>query len=113
MAAFFPRIGIVGSGSVGTYYGARLSLAGANVSFLMRGDLGAVRARGSLLVHDKSGVTEVRPVAAFGSAAEMGKVDLVFLSVKSTSNDEVGPLVRPLLGPQTALLTAHTARGPH
>jgi 2-dehydropantoate 2-reductase len=111
MAAPFPRIGIVGSGSVGTYYGARLSLAGADVSFLMRGDLGAVRARGSVLVHDRSGVTEVRPVAAFGSAAEMGKVDLVFLSVKSTSNDVVGPLVEPLLGPGTAILTVQNGLG--
>ena len=47
MPAPFPRIGVVGSGAVGSYYGARLALAGADVRFLMRGDLAAVRSRGS------------------------------------------------------------------
>ena len=37
MAAPFTRIGIVGSGAVGCYYGARLGIAGSDVRFLMQG----------------------------------------------------------------------------
>ena len=33
------RIGIIGSGAVGTYYGAKLAHAGSDVHFLVRGDL--------------------------------------------------------------------------
>jgi len=111
MAASFPRIGIVGSGAVGTYYGARMALAGAQVRFLMRGDLAAVRARGSIVVRDSSGSVELRPVAAFGSPAEVGPVDLAVVALKTTSGGEARGLVEPLLGPDTAILTLQNGLG--
>ena len=41
------RIAIMGSGAVGGYYGARLALAGHDVTFIARGaHLEAIRARG-------------------------------------------------------------------
>jgi len=101
---------VVGSGAVGSYYGARLALAGAGVRFLMRGDLAAVRSRGSILIRDASGTTEVRPVAVFGSAPEMGPVDLVVIALKTTSEGVRG-LVEPLVGPATALLTLQNGLG--
>jgi 2-dehydropantoate 2-reductase len=110
MPAPFPRIGIVGSGAVGTYYGAKMALAGAEVRFLMRGDLAAVRARESLLVHDRSGTAELRPVAAFATAAEVGPVDLVLIALKGTTGGVRG-LVEPLLGDQTAILTLQNGFG--
>jgi len=102
---------VVGSGAVGSYYGARLALAGADVRFLMRGDLAAVRGRGSILIREATGTTEVRPVAVFGSAPEMGPVDLVVIALKTTSEGVVGALVEPLLGPATALLTLQNGLG--
>ena len=46
------RIAIMGSGAVGGYYGARLALAGHDVTFIARGaHLEAIRARG---LHVKS-----------------------------------------------------------
>ncbi len=100
----------MGSGAVGTYYGARMALAGAGVRFLMRGDLEAVRARGSVLIHDRSGVTEMRPVSAFGTAAEVGPVDLVVIGLKTTTPG-IRPLVEPLLGPDTPILTLQNGFG--
>ena len=106
----FSRIGIVGSGAVGTYYGARLALAGARVRFLMRGDLDAVRRRGSVIIHDKSGTTELRPVEACGSAHEVGPVDLALVALKTTSTG-ARDLIAPLLGPSTAILTLQNGFG--
>jgi 2-dehydropantoate 2-reductase len=103
-------IGIVGSGAIGTYYGARMALSGADVRFLMRGDLAAVRARGSILIQDRSGTTELRPVAAFGTAAEVGPVDLVLIGLKTTATG-IRELVEPLLGPDTAILTLQNGFG--
>jgi 2-dehydropantoate 2-reductase len=111
MPAYFPRIGIVGSGAVGGYFGARLALAGGDVRFLMRGDLKAVRARGSLMIREQARTTELKPVAAFGTAAEMGAVDLVVVALKTTSGAELPGLVRPLLEPGTALLTLQNGLG--
>ena len=95
MASYFPRIGIVGSGAVGTYYGARMALAGADVRFLMRGDLAAVRARGSIVIREQAGTTELKAVKAFGSAAEIGPVDLAVIGLKTTSSSALKGLVHP------------------
>ena len=107
----FSRIAIVGSGALGIYYGTRLALAGADVRFLMRGDLAAVRARGSLRVHEGGVVVELRPVAAFATAAEIGPMDLVVVTLKTTANPELVRLVPPLLGPCTAIFTLQNGLG--
>lgn len=105
------RIGIIGAGALGIYYGARMVRGGADVRFLMRSDLEAVRRRGSLRIHGASSVTEVAPVAAFASPSEIGPVDLVLLTVKTTSSAAVRDLVTPLLGPATAILTLQNGLG--
>ncbi len=95
---------------MGTYYGGRMALAGAPVRFLMRGDLAAVRARGSLLIRDAAGTTEVRPVAAFATPAEVGPVDLVVIGLKTTTAG-IRELVSPMLGPATSILTLQNGFG--
>jgi 2-dehydropantoate 2-reductase len=111
MAAPFPRIGIVGSGAVGCYYGARMGLAGAEVRFLMRGDLEAVRKRGSIVIHDIAGRDELSPIAAFATPEEIGPVDLVVVALKSTSSRSLRHLVDPLLKADTAILTLQNGLG--
>lgn len=105
------RIAIVGSGSIGLYYGIRLALGGADVRFLLRGDLAAVRDRGSLILRQDSEVAELRPAPVFGSTEEMGEVDLVVVSLKTTHNGGLRELLAPLLGPETAILTLQNGLG--
>lgn len=107
----FSTVGIVGSGSIGIYFGTRLGTAGASVRFLMRGDLAAVRARGSVILRERTGVLELRPALAFGSPAEVGKVDLAIVSLKTTSSAAAAGLVGPLLGPKTVILTLQNGLG--
>src|SRR5882762_258081 len=99
----YSSIAIVGSGALGIYYGARLALAGGEVRFLMRGDLAVVRERGSLLIHEKERTLELRSVAAFASTDEIGPVDLVIVTLKTTANAELARLLPPLLGRDTAI----------
>jgi len=107
----FSKIAIVGAGAIGTYYGAKLALAGADVRFLMRSDLATVRARGSLLLHENDATTELRPVAAFGSPEEIGPVDLVVVTLKTTANGELARLLPPLLGSSTVIFTLQNGLG--
>src|SRR5579859_4950825 len=107
----FSKIAIVGSGAIGLYYGTKLALAGTEVRFLLRGDLAAVRARGSILLRSGSGVTELRPAAVFGAPGEIGPVDLVIVTLKTTANGEFPRLIPPLLGPRTAILTLQNGLG--
>lgn len=107
----FRSVAVVGSGAIGLYYGARLGLAGADVRFLMRGDLGAVRSRGSVLIHEKDRTLELRPAAVFGEPSEIGPVDLVLVTLKTTANAELERFIRSMIGPATAILTLQNGLG--
>lgn len=107
----FAKIAVVGSGAIGLYYGMRLALGGANVRFLLRSDLETVRKRGSLLLRLEGGVRALRPVQAFGSTAEIGPVELVIVTLKTTSNGDLTALLPSLLGPRTAVLTLQNGLG--
>jgi 2-dehydropantoate 2-reductase len=112
MPVAFLKIAIVGSGAIGLYYGTRLALAGAEVRFLLRSDLVAVRERGiTVRVGDRTLRIPPEQVGAFGSAAEIGPVDLVVVALKTTANDQLATLLPPLLGPQTAILTLQNGLG--
>lgn len=103
------RIAIVGAGSVGCYYGARLASV-AEVSFLMRSDLAAVRERG-LRVHSVAGDLHLDPVRAFATTEEIGPADLVVVALKTTANEALPELIPPLLKPGTVLLTLQNGLG--
>lgn len=111
MSVAFPNIAIVGAGAIGTYYGVRLGRAGANVRFLLRSDLAAVRARGSMVIHEKGVTLELRPAQAFGSTAEIGPVDLAIVTLKTTANAQLTRLLPPLIGPGTVVLTLQNGLG--
>jgi 2-dehydropantoate 2-reductase len=104
------RIAIVGSGAVGTYYGAKLVHAGSDVHFLMRGDLTEVRQKG-IFVRGEGENFHVAKVNCYNSAQEIGPCDLVITAVKTTSNPDLLELVPPLLHERTMLLTLQNGLG--
>lgn len=98
------RIAVVGAGAVGGYYGARLAQAGQEVVFIARGaNLQAIRKNG-MAVRSPLGDLTV-PVRAENAPAAVGPVDLVILAVKTYSNPDALPLLPPLVGPRTSVLT--------
>lgn len=105
-----PLIAFVGAGALGCYYGARLALDGHDVRLLMRGDRETVRRQG-LVLREKDAVRRLYPVQAYGSAEEIGPVDLVVVTLKTTANDSLAALLPPLMGPRTAVLTLQNGLG--
>ncbi len=98
------KIGVVGAGGVGGYYGARLALAGAEVGLIARGDhLAAIRERG-IRVRADDGDFTVR-VAASDDPAEIGPCDAVLFCVKSYDTDQAAALLGPLLKPETGVVS--------
>ncbi len=104
------RIAVVGSGAIGSYYGAKLAYYGRDVHFLMCSDLGVVRKRG-ITVRSKMGNFRVAKVNGYASTTEIGPSDLVLVALKSTSNDELLELIPPLLHEKTMLLTLQNGFG--
>ncbi len=109
MSILPKTIAIVGSGALGSYYGAKLARQGADVRFLMRADLAAVR-RDGLTVHEHGEEWHL-PAQAYGSTAEIGPVDLVIVGLKTTANAALDELIPPLLHEKTLLLTLQNGLG--
>lgn len=99
------KFAILGSGAVGGYYGAKLARAGHDVTFVARGaHLKAIRDRGLEIRSPALGSFTVRAKAEQDTAS-IGVVDTVLVAVKAYDNSTALPLVRPMLGPETAVLT--------
>jgi 2-dehydropantoate 2-reductase len=99
------RFAILGSGAVGGYYGASLARAGHDVTFIARGaHLAAIRERGLEVRSPLLGDFVVRSPAE-EHTARVGQADVVILAVKAYDNVTALPLIAPMLGPDTSILT--------
>jgi len=99
------RFGILGSGAVGGYYGARLARAGHDVTFIARGaHLAAIRERGLAVRSPMLGDFTVR-ARAEEDTTKVGPVDVVIVAVKAYDNANALPLLAPMLGSVSSVLT--------
>ncbi|MEA2837418.1 MAG: 2-dehydropantoate 2-reductase [Bradyrhizobium sp.] len=81
-----------------------LARAGADVTSIARGaHLAAMKSRG-LKVQSERGDTHLVPTRATDNPAEIGKVDIVLLCVKLWDVESAGRHIRPLIGPDTAVI---------
>ncbi|MFZ5936661.1 putative 2-dehydropantoate 2-reductase [Pseudomonas sp. HS6-2] len=87
-----PRIGIIGSGAIGGFYGLMLARAGFDVHFLLRSEYDVVREQGLKLEHAVHGTLQM-PVNAYASAADMPPCDWLLVGAKATGNTELAPLI--------------------
>jgi 2-dehydropantoate 2-reductase len=98
------RVAIVGAGAVGAVFGAALARAGADVTFVARGDtLAALRDHG-LLVEHPDGDVRLPPGRATDAPAALGPVDAVLVAVKAEQVPAVAPTLAPLVGAHTVVV---------
>jgi 2-dehydropantoate 2-reductase len=99
------KIAIVGAGAIGAFLGAKLALSGEDVYLIARGaHLQAMQTHG-VRVQSPEGDFEAHPNAT-DDYESVGPVDFVFLTVKAHSLTEIAPQIAPLLGPETAVVSA-------
>lgn len=101
------KIGVVGVGAVGGYFGARLAAASSEVHFQARGrSLAAIR-QGGLRIDSVLGDVVLTPneTLATDEPSDIGPCDVVLFSVKSYDTDGAADLLAPLLHDQTAIIS--------
>ena len=103
------KIGVVGCGALGSYYGAKLGYSGQEVHFLLRSDYAAVRRKG-VLVRSAEGDFRFQPKCA-QTPEEIGNCDLIVIGLKTTANDQFARLLTPLVDASTAILTLQNGLG--
>ncbi|MDQ6669843.1 MAG: 2-dehydropantoate 2-reductase [Chloroflexota bacterium] len=96
---------IVGAGATGGFLGARLARASEDVTLVARGPhLAAMRANGVRVIG--TGDDFVAHPACTDDLSVVGSADVVFLTVKAHALSDLAPRLGPLLGPDTAVVTA-------
>ena len=99
------RFAILGSGAVGGYFGAKLARSGQQVTFIARGaHLEAIRTKGLQVQSAKLGDFVVHAPAE-SDTARVGSVDVVIVAVKAYDNATALPLIKPMIGANTTVLT--------
>lgn len=99
-------IAVMGTGGIGGYFGALLAQAGNDVTFIARGaHLAAIQARGLRVERANGKHLTITPAMATDDPVGVGPVDLVLLSVKTYDVPAALASMRPLVGPQTAVVT--------
>jgi 2-dehydropantoate 2-reductase len=100
-----PKFCIIGAGAIGGMIATLLARAGATVSVVARGQtLKTVNRVGLRLVLDGE-LLQARVVAS-EDPSELGIQDYVIIAVKAPSLANIAGRVGPLLGPETAVVTA-------
>jgi 2-dehydropantoate 2-reductase len=99
------KICIYGAGAIGGYLGAQLAGTQAEVSLVARGPhLTAMRERGLALISGDARRTV--SVNCTDDPRALGPQDYVILTLKAHSTLPILDHLKPLLGPQTAIVTA-------
>lgn len=88
-----PRIGIIGTGAVGGFYGFMLARAGFEVHFLLRSEYDAVSRNGLHISSAVHGELHEPKVHAWNDPALMPKCDWLFVGAKTTSNPVLAPII--------------------
>ncbi|MBS7545284.1 2-dehydropantoate 2-reductase [Ancylobacter oerskovii] len=99
------KVCIYGAGAIGGYVGVQLKRAGVDVSLVARGPhLEAMKANGLKLLID--GEERVEHIPCSDNPADLGVQDYVIVALKGHSVPGVVDAMQPLLGNDTAVVTA-------
>ena len=104
MTALSPRIGIIGTGAIGGFYGLMLARAGFDVHFLLRSEYAAVSERGLRLNSSVYGTLHLNPVQAYARAADMPPCDWLLVGTKSTGNVDLAPTIAQVAAPDAKVV---------
>ena len=100
------KICVVGAGAIGGLLGARLAVAGEEVTLIARGaHLDAIRDRGLEVAMNDGAVVRAADIAATDNIRECGRQDLVVLAVKAHQIAPIAGDLPALFGRGTVVLT--------
>ena len=100
------KICIVGAGAIGGLMGAKLALAGEEVTLIARGaHLEAMRQNGLKLIEEDGAEHVAKNVKATSKLSEAGKQDLVILALKAHQVEPIAKEIPLLFHDKTAVVT--------
>lgn len=104
------KYGIIGTGAIGGYYGAKLAQAGKDVHFLLHSDYEYVKEHG-LQIDSCDGSFHLSKVNAYSRAEDMPVCDVVLVCLKSVNNHMFPSLLPPVVGKKTLVVLIQNGIG--
>lgn len=104
------RYGVIGTGAIGGYYGAKLARSGQDVHFLFHSDYDYVREHG-LRVNSGDGGFHLDHVNAYQDVRQMPKCDVVIVALKTVHEQMLREMLPPLLADGTVVLLIQNGMG--
>lgn len=99
------KIGIIGTGAVGGYFGARLAQNGEDVLFIARRNtLKALKEKG-LIIESYTGNFTIESPKVSPRFEDLADRDLILLCTKSYHTEEIASALKPHLKPKTIILS--------
>lgn len=105
------RIGIIGTGAIGGFYGAMLARAGFDVHFLLRSEYAAVRDNGVQIDSAVHGAVRVQPAQAYAQAADMPPCDWLLVGAKTTGNAALAAVIAQAAAPDAKVVLLQNGLG--
>lgn len=110
-SAIKPRIGIIGTGAIGGFYGVMLARAGFDVHFLLRSEFDAVFHDGLTVDSQVHGLLKLDKVQAYACAADMPPCDWLLIGAKTTGNGGVASAIVQAAAPGAKVLLLQNGLG--
>ncbi|MEK9754577.1 MAG: 2-dehydropantoate 2-reductase N-terminal domain-containing protein, partial [Rhodospirillaceae bacterium] len=117
------KICVIGAGAIGGLMGAKLALAGNEVSVADQGaHLEAIRKNGLKLIWEDGSEHVAKVAAATDDVTTLGKQDLIILALKAHYLEQVARQLDAVVGPETMIVTVqngipwwyfHKLKGPY
>lgn len=98
------KIGIMGAGAIGAFFGSLLQRAGHDVIFLARGEHLRRMQENGLIVHTDHHTTRIEGVFT-DEFSSLNEADLILFCVKSTDTEETARRLLPVLKKDAYILT--------
>jgi 2-dehydropantoate 2-reductase len=98
------RVGIMAAGAVGGYFGGLMAAVGHDVAFIARGPHRDAIRQDGLTIESTLGDLHLKDVNT-DDPKQVGPVDVVLFAVKLWDTETVGQQTRPLIGPNTRVIT--------
>jgi 2-dehydropantoate 2-reductase len=98
------KIAIMGAGSIGSYYGAKLQQGGSDVTFIARGDHLRAIQRNGLIVEDTRKWL-LSDAKATDNPSTIGPVDVVLFCVKLRDTETAARAIKPIVKKETAVIS--------
>jgi len=104
------RYAIIGTGAIGGYYGGRLAESGKVVDFLYNSEYEYVKEHG-LRVDSVAGDFCINLIQAYRTTADMPQCDVAIVALKSTRNNMLPDMLRPILHKDTVIVLIQNGLG--